>query len=63
MFYPQSRREEGPSSGHTVVKKHILQVSTHQMAVLILFNKRPVYSFQVNGCGQGVGVAISGCGM
>ena len=29
------------------VKRHILQVSTHQMAVLLLFNKKTNITFQV----------------
>ena len=35
-----------PCSGPTI-KKHILQVSTNQMAILMLFNKRAMLSFQV----------------
>ena len=36
------------------VKRHILQVTTHQMAILLLFNKKTNITFQVlllsNGC-------------
>ena len=35
------------SSAVLQVKRHILQVSTHQMAVLLLFNKKTNISFQV----------------
>ena len=50
VFYPTSR-EMGAST-----KKHILQVSTHQMCILMLFNRRPQYSFselqEETGIGQ-----------
>ena len=45
VFYPHNKNEA--SSGHAVVKKHILQVSTYQMTLLLLFNKKPVFTFQV----------------
>ncbi|XP_064394633.1 cullin-3-like [Halichondria panicea] len=45
VFYPSSKKAEASSSGPTV-KRHILQVSTHQMSVLMLFNKKTAIAFQ-----------------
>ena len=43
---PRPQKDEGATLGPTI-KKHIIQVSTHQMSVLMLFNKRTNLSFQV----------------
>jgi cullin 3 len=45
VFYPQPKRAD---STVTVlqVKRHILQVTTHQMAILLLFNKKANLTFQ-----------------
>lgn len=34
-------------------RKHILQVSTFQMTILMLFNNREKFTFEVNMCGLG----------
>lgn len=47
VFYPQAKKEEmAASCSGPTIKKHILQVSTHQMTILMLFNKRSMLSFQ-----------------
>ncbi|XP_065840946.1 cullin-3-like [Oscarella lobularis] len=49
QFYPSSVREpanEGASAGSSGIKKHILQVTSFQMCVLMLFNKRDAWSFE-----------------
>ena len=46
MFVNQKEEMAASCSGPTI-KKHILQVSTHQMTILMLFNKRSMLSFQV----------------
>lgn len=41
--------QRGDSSAAVLqVKRHILQVTTHQMAILLLFNKKTSITFQVN---------------
>ena len=44
VFYPQNK-DEAAASGPQV-KRHILIVTTQQMAVLMLFNRKPVFTFQ-----------------
>lgn len=44
-FFNIWQKEEGQQ---TVVKKHILQVSTQQMVVLMLFNRRPQFTYEVS---------------
>ena len=41
------QKDEGATLGPTI-KKHIIQVSTHQMSILMLFNKRTTLLFQVS---------------
>lgn len=44
-----SYSQRGDSSAAVLqVKRHILQVTTHQMAILLLFNKKTSITFQVN---------------
>ena len=45
--YVAIQKDEGATLGPTI-KKHIIQVSTHQMSILMLFNKRTTLSFQVS---------------
>lgn len=45
--YVTMQKDEGATLGPTI-KKHIIQVSTHQMSILMLFNKRTTLSFQVS---------------
>ena len=52
MLYVQ--KDEGATLGPTI-KKHIIQVSTHQMSILMLFNKRTALSFQVSAGDDPVG--------
>ncbi len=48
VFVCVLQKEDSSSScAAPIIKKHILQVSTHQMAVLMHFNKRSLLTFQV----------------
>ncbi len=40
-----------PKAGGGGVRRHILQVSTYQMVVLMLFNARDSWTYEVRGCG------------
>eukprot|EP00118_Oscarella_pearsei_P022269 m.254467 g.254467 ORF g.254467 m.254467 type:complete len:627 (+) comp40385_c0_seq6:318-2198(+) len=49
QFHPSSAREpanEGASAGSSGIKKHILQVTSFQMCILMLFNKRNAWSYE-----------------
>ena len=49
-FYGQSHEEESLSTTAPFIekRKHLLQVSTHQMIILMLFNMRESYSYEVH---------------
>jgi hypothetical protein len=43
-----------PKAGGSGVRRHILQVSTYQMVVLMLFNTRDSWTYEVSGRGSAV---------
>lgn len=44
--------DSGPASSAKGIRKHILQVSTYQMCILVLFNLREKWTFEVSAlCG------------
>lgn len=47
LFLLQENDSEASAGGAQVIRKHILQVSTFQMTILMLFNNREKFTFEV----------------
>jgi hypothetical protein len=43
----QQRGAVAGAAGGRTIKRHIIQASTYQMCVLMLFNKRPTWTYEV----------------